>query len=428
MIRDLVSMLHRGSTRRFVTSLLVLGAALRIVAILLFGDLSSPYLYEHGIVARNILAGHGYAMHFPPTDFGYPELSLAHLPPPPTAFTLPSLVALDVVVLSLFGEGDPSTAAFFAMNVIAATLSLSLLFVFVRALLDERIARVALAAASVYPPFVYAAATFGGTVYYHAAMLLALCAFLWLRREGTARAAFIAGITCGAWMYFRSEALVALLVLAVSLWRSLPRDRIALYVASALITVAPWMVRNAITFDVFVPMTTNGWLNAWRGNDPASTGGAFTSEGKSRWFDDDIRARIAAIPPSPHREIEIMNVYRSRTIDFVRSHPFDALRLFGKKLLLFWTTDVSDPRAHNAVYLASTALLLLTFIAGFLSLAREGRLPFVLVWIVGIFSVLVAALHVEIRYQITVSMLLIPFAASSLTHRAALPAQKCTET
>ena len=81
---------------------------------------------------------------------------------------------------------------------------------------------------------------------------------------------------------------------------------------------------------------------------------------------------------------------------------------------MFWTYDFGDPRARHPLYIVSYGMLLLTFIAGFLSLWKQKQLPILFLICIGTYSITVSLLHVETRYQTYVSILYIPFAAVAL--------------
>lgn len=91
------------------------------------------------------------------------------------------------------------------------------------------------------------------------------------RRPSVGRAAVL-GAVCGLAILTRTEAVVLLVAVAVpAVLRN--RRAVAAALASAALVVAPWIVRNAVRFDRFVPVSTNAGSVADGANCPATYGG-----------------------------------------------------------------------------------------------------------------------------------------------------------
>jgi hypothetical protein len=408
---------EESAPRRFWAILLAGAVAARIVAILLFGNLRSPYLYEYGAIARNLLAGHGYAMYYPSLEL------LRHLgmysftiPPPPTAFTLPGIVTVYYAVLALFGETRIGYGMLYGANLAASVAGLIGLYLLARQLWDERTGRWSALIASCYPVFIFAVTTFGGTVYYHAVMAAGLCILYTAARRRDMASAALAGVMTVIWIYFRPEVFFFSFLFAGFLGRRAAPSRAALYLAIVVLGLAPWTMRNYYAFDALVFQTTNSWLNLWRGNNPATSGGSFDVEGGNNWLESGLMEEMKRVPQNNRMEVEISHIYQREAFRFIRENPGRAIALFAKKYLMFWSWDFSDPRARNPVYLGSYGILLLTFIAGFASLRQSA--PRLILILIGAYSLVVAVLHVETRYQTYVSILYIPFAAAWCAGRA----------
>ncbi len=417
-------MANKFQEYRFELIVLVLAALLRVGAIAVYGNAEQPQLYEYGGIARHILAGEGYAHVFP---ILHPEYGIARRVydnAVPTAFTLPGYVLVMTAVLGTFGDGSTAYVVLYGLNLFTSLLALLLLYAFTATLLSKSTARWALLLAAVFPPIVASTATFGGTPWTHMVMLSALL-LVWRSgmasaRETMSRTALTwltiaAGAMTGIWTLFRGEALGAAVLIAVWMWaRQRTWRRAALYLAACLVVVLPWSVRNTLTFDRFVPLTTNFWLNAWRGNHEGVMGGSFKPEGGSNWLTPEIQAEIEAIPPTPQYEIQLMDLYRTRTMEFVRAHPGEAILLYIRKVGMFLTIDWSDPRARHPLFLYPQLLMMAFTLAGAFLLWRRRRVPWPLVYTVLVTMFSVAALHVESRYQLMMGILYIVFAAPAL--------------
>jgi hypothetical protein len=147
----------------------------------------------------------------------------------------------------------------------------------------RRVGLLAAAATAVYPELLwYPAHYWSETVY-----LLLLWGAIERTLEADARAshgtAAVAGLLWGLSTLTRELSLY--LVPIAALWLLRPRvragreprartirdltpgvGRAAVLVLAAVLTVAPWTVRNAIAFRAFIPVSTMGGLNLWQGN------------------------------------------------------------------------------------------------------------------------------------------------------------------
>lgn len=404
--------IHTLAPRRFWMLVLLTGLTLRISAVLLFGDVRAPQLYESGGIARHIVAGKGYSTVFPILYPEYGQVPRVYEEATPSAFTLPGFTLIVAAVFSVFGEGSVAYLLLYLLNITASLFAMVFIAKAAALLIGERTARWTAILAAVYPGIVVTVATFGGAPWYHFAMSLAL--WLLLRAASPSAnmsAAIVAGVAAGIWTMFRAEGFVITLLLASWLaWRSSWRKS-AVVVAMLLLTCAPWAARNTAVFGTFVPFTTNVWLNAWRGNNEASTGGSYRAEGGANWLTPDIRSKIEALPIANTYELAVMEIYRRETLDFVREHPLKAATLYVRKALMFFTIDFSDRRARSALFWLPQALLMLGALVGGVLLYRQRVDAIPLAIIIGVNAAIVSALHVESRYQLILALLyIIPFA------------------
>ncbi len=402
------------SPKKFMTFVLSVAVLTRLAAILILGDFNEPRFFEYGTIARNIIGGHGYSMYYPPIEpqkFPSPTDYEWHIPPPPTAFTLPGITAIVTGVLWLFGERSFSYFLIYLCMLTASVISLIGLYLTVRIIFSEVTARWSLLLTSLYPVFIYSATTFGGTAYYHATITFGILTIFLLIKKQNFRSAITAGIMSAVWMYFRPEILFMSIFVAFYLWRKTNLKLASIYLTIVVCSAVPWTIRNYYAYNAFIPLTTNTWLNFWRGNNIKSTGGSWNDDGHPNWHDAEIMEKVRSVPQSTRMEIDISHVYRSEAMKYLSEHPFHAVYLLCKKYIMFWTFDFSEPRARNIIYLLSYGTLFITFILGLRKTMIEHRTPVLLLLIIFIYSITVSLLHVETRYQTYVSMLYFPFAS-----------------
>jgi hypothetical protein len=136
-------------------------------------------------------------------------------------------------------------------------------------LLRPAFAVAAVAAMSVYPAGIAFTAVLATE--HLAALLLALMVAVMVRERVGAVTGLALGILDGALLLTRPEFGVAmagtLLVFYLTRRRSIRRPAlIAAYsAAGVLLVLSPWIIRNALTFGEFIPLTTSGGLTLYRG-------------------------------------------------------------------------------------------------------------------------------------------------------------------
>jgi len=252
--RNAVRLLGGGTAGRWVIAVFLIALALRLgyVAVAERPPISDEQYYDG--LARSLAAGEGYTAGGVPTAYwpvGYP--------------------AFLAVFYALFGHHYLPILIFQSLLGAATAASLVLLG---REFESAAAARAAGLIIALAPNQVaYAARLFPAVVSAFAFVTIAL---LVLKTRGF-RGAACAGVATGV------AALVAPVML-ISVPAALVADsfrrpgvfkvvgRGAVTAAVALAVVAPWTYRNWRVFGEFVPISTNGGVNLWIGNNPNATG------------------------------------------------------------------------------------------------------------------------------------------------------------
>jgi 4-amino-4-deoxy-L-arabinose transferase-like glycosyltransferase len=190
------------------------------------------------------------------------------------------------------------------------------------------VALVALALGAVYVPLI----TVGGAVMseplFDAFMLASLAAAIAHRRSRHRyRYALLAGVLAGLATLTRANAMILLVPLAIAVWDVRPwRSRAAIgpplaLVVAALLTIAPWTVRNAVELHAFVPVSTQlGSALAGTYNDAARA----DSQNPAAWQglrhvpDYAYLFRRVSKIPEPTLEHDL----RAASLRYIRAHPF----------------------------------------------------------------------------------------------------------
>ncbi len=135
-------------------------------------------------------------------------------------------------------------------------------------------ARVGIAAAAIaafYPDLVWFGAHFWSETVFVTILWWAMERVLVAHESGRRSQVVVAGLLWGVGVLARETVLYLTPLVGIWLvWASRGeggRLRGGLFVATALLTVAPWTLRNAVVFDgALVPVSTAGGLNLWQGN------------------------------------------------------------------------------------------------------------------------------------------------------------------
>jgi 4-amino-4-deoxy-L-arabinose transferase-like glycosyltransferase len=327
------------------------------------------------------LAEHGT---YPPTtqaDYGSP----AAIRPPAWPYVLAGVYEV---------TGARWTAGRLTAAVLG-TLSVLLVWLIARAAFGFAAARWAGWIAAVFPPMVF----LSGSLVVESLFVFLTLATVWatLQARGSPhrlRWALLAGLTCGLASLTRTNGLVLLVPMAIGLAAAggftVRRFSVqallvpALALAVALLTIAPWTIRNAAAFGEFVPVSTQGgyaMAQVWNAesDSPGSAHGA-------PQFD----------PVEPYQrqpgvdEVELDRKLRELGTDYARDHPSYVIELAGLNLLrmfklagdesftFYWNLerDMTAPRrVADSVGLAVVVLLVLVALADRRSRRTLGEAP-----------------------------------------------------
>jgi hypothetical protein len=219
----------------------------------------------------------------------------------------------------------------------------------------------AAAIASLYPPLVWICAyVLSEALYSTMALITVLLLDLaldraeragtrsWIRRGGLLAVA--AGAGAGAAILVR-PAMLFFLPLA-AFWMAAHRHvaLAAALLATAMLVVAPWTVRNLRVYDRFVLVASEGGVTFWTGNHPLARG-----EGDLAANPDIKAAEIAFRAAHPGLTAEELEpLYYREAFGYIRAHPGWWLGLLLKKA--FFTVVPAGPSytLHSTLYRVSS--------------------------------------------------------------------------
>jgi hypothetical protein len=371
---------------------------------LILGPDVSPQTWEPGEIASHLIAGEGYSMHsFSGTV--QPSANQEPVYPLILAFFL-GWVPRPYVLLMVFQVGF-----WLAASLVLARLSHRLVGA------PEKATALVVA---LWPPMMVYVLMVHPLWLRTVIMIFVLAAVVAYRDAPGWGRAVVLGVVFGLAALIRATFLILpFLILPWILPPGMRRERkVVTQMAVALVLAAlvhsPWLIRNRIVLDAWVPGTTTAGYIALMGNRPGAVGS----------LDSDARNRTYAEFPStfwrqpePVRDAEL----KRRVLSFWKEHPVGAIALYVKKLLYLWTWRPGVgglyPRAWTFLYYALWGITLPAVLVGWWLARRnpEAEAPGLFLWIWTSYSLVYAFFAVNMRYRFETEPLLVPYALVALS-------------
>ena len=415
---DTVSRLTKDP-RRFhqaLWSLVLVGLAIRVAAVLLLDDYRHPLTAEYGIVAENLAVGKGFV--------GGGWLG----PEAPTALNAPVYPLFLAAWLRLGGP-----LPFLGAQLSQALLSALLIYLVGRIALllsDASTGLVAGLLTAGYPPLVYFCKQISPAILTTFFTIGSLFALLLFFSKPTWKRTIICGSVLGFSLLVEPILLFAIPGSALIAWiwyytgdKRAVVAKLAVAAAISLVVILPWTARNYLAFQKVVLLKTSFGLNFWLGNNPSATGFLYTATGEP--MQDTL-------PPSMRDHLSTLNeaeryaALEREAWEWIRSHPGQFLNLTIRRIGYLWLVsptyqvteqNIAEPRAfYVARAVIQAALLLFSLAGGILAYWRNRSLLIMTLWWVVIFSAPYAiSVAGNTRYRLPVEPILLILASFCLT-------------
>jgi 4-amino-4-deoxy-L-arabinose transferase-like glycosyltransferase len=328
-------------SRRLVVAAVVVVALLLRLAVVAAdsGYRPSNDAFEYDYYGRSIAAGEGYARS------GY------LLQGGPAAIRGPGYPYL---IGAVYAASDNSRDAARVVNALLGALSVLLVYLIAKRIWGRRTGLLAAAFTAVFPPLVLLSRDLVSESLFIPLELGAVLCVLEFRRSGRAwRWALAAGFLCGLAVLTRNTGAILIVPIAIGLWGGRhrpPRSSLAapaVAVLSALLVVTPWLIRDAIEFGRFVPVTTSGGI-ALSGTYNEASNADSASHGA--WRNPQIVPEFTHLFVEPGRdEADVDQILRREALGFAWAHPgYVAETSFWNVLRLFELSggSVVEQRGH----------------------------------------------------------------------------------
>jgi 4-amino-4-deoxy-L-arabinose transferase-like glycosyltransferase len=145
---------------------------------------------------------------------------------------------------------------------------------------------------------------------------------------------------------------------------------------AALVVLLPWIARNALVHQAFVPLESTMGFNLWLGHNPEATGTGKWRLGNSGVAGaefDSIASGDAGFPLPPALQAELDdcdseltcdNIYRRYALDFIATQPRQVASLALHKAAYAWWFDPTSATAAHPLYRWPWIITLLFAVVG----------------------------------------------------------------
>jgi len=382
--------------------ILILGLTTRIIFMIFFCDLKKDDYSEYGCIAKNINSGNGYSLFYIQNDTlkiknnpSYIPYPSAFMPPGYVYFLLPFLKIENVQFRNIL---------IYSSQIILSLILIIAFFHFSSKYFSYRICIISSIIICLLPEFVYSTFIFNAIIHYH--ILVTLILLILLNKDFfiNYKKAFLFFLLSTVTIYFRMEFTLFVFFVFILLAYKKKFGHIIIGALVTLSLLSPWIIRNYVIFDKFIPFTTNAGLNFYRGHNSVAIG-----DWGSQNYINDISKNVEG----NNFEILFTKYYFQRGFESFSSNMSNELVYPFIKLFNLFIINQFDDRSYNLLYLIPTILIFLLAIIGIIKSFSIIKYKFIYIFILqsSIIAVMFFALP---RYQTMMKIALIPFAAVAI--------------
>ena len=390
--------------KKILITILAVGLIARIIFIVVYGDYKNNKYWEFGYIAENLHAGNGYSLFYFENDTlkqdfkpNIKPFTSAFMPPAYVYFLYPFFYIENVAIRNLL---------IYLSQIILSLFLILIIYFFAAKYFSENTALVSAAVVSILPEFIYTTITFNAIIHFQ--ILITLTLYVLLNKDllNNFKNIIIFSTLSGVILYIRSEYIIFLsFVLLYFLFRKKLKFFITSFAVIFLI-LSPWIIRNYIEFNEFVPFTTSGGLNFYRGHNQNYIG---------NWGTPEYSKEIYLKSKGNDFEIIYNRFYFEKAKNFIFNNIKEEIKNSFIKFYNLWVINPDDVRSFNLAYLIPSLLITLFSVIGIIKNFSFVKFKFIYLFLIS--STLVAVLFLALpRYQTMMKITLIPFFASTLEY------------
>gem|GEM_PF-1096047 len=386
---------------------------LRLIAILLLGEIHKPQMWEFGILARNLYNGIGYSFNI--LDFNetiYTPVVSAHMPP--------GLVYIFLFFYELFGINSVSYFSILLFNSILGSLSCVIIYLIAERIYDNRTAVLSGLFVAISPIFIFSTINYNSIIIYHLALGLIFLYFLKTYNEkSNLKNVILLSLSISLILYFRSEMQLLMILVAGAFLLKKKFVYCLLILIIPGILFLPWTYRNYIVFGTYIPTTTSFGVNFHIGHNDITNGSQWLNGTNNLpiYWTDKLGEKLKKLPIDDRLEINAGNLAIEEALSFIKASPGKDMINSVRKLFYLWIIDPNNSKSMNPLYILSWFVTLMLFIIGYIFSKKDkeisSKLKFINIYLLMMMAVVVVFFTIS-RYQIQMSYLMIPTAMYGL--------------
>lgn len=315
---------------------------------------------EHHLIAQNIYAGNGYSMY-------------GHL----TAYRAPFLTYFMALSYEIFGEKFTPVRLGI---ILFSLLSIWALFYLAKQIFNEKVGLWAALIASVYPHFIFYNARIFTETPFVLFILVTMIYFIKFLRGDKLYFFFMAAFFLALAILTRPVGFVLLALLSLYLllrypfWQNI--RNIALFILMTFLLISPWIIRNYQVFHRIVPVTTQGGVVLWVGNNHYVAHHPYY-KGMNCLYQHLPGAKKLITP----NEIDRSKYSLQFLTEFLKKYPQDIPRLIWNKTVRFWEITFLTGSSRRWMYEDSYLVILTLAIAGIFLTFKSKNPDTIFLWI-----------------------------------------------
>ena len=390
--------------KKLLIAIIICALVIRLLYLFCFVDLKNGNYSEYGYIAENIKNERGFSLFYFENDSLKQQFNKNFLPYP-SAF-MPPLYVFYILPIFYLNETESRNIILIISQIVLSLFVIYFMFKLTDLLFGFYTAITASLILLLIPEYTYITSVYNSVVIYHLLVLMLLYFAINVDFKKTLKGVVIFSILSCLLVYTRSEFfLFYIFVLSYLIYKKELRTAL-ISLTIFIIVLSPWIIRNKIVFENFIPFTTSSGLNLYRGNNPVKIG---------NWGEEEFINEIRKHSDGRNFEIVYNSYYKEKAVSFISDNPEQVLIYSFQKVFNLWIFDTDDTKSMNLFYVIPSLTIILFSIFGIIRSWDTDKFLFfyLLLFSTTISSVIFFPLP---RHQIMMKIILIPFCAFYVNH------------